>query len=269
MLWTAFFVCFVFAGMNKLSNARTIVLSVFTLMVALLGNVFRATLLFMLEVVKDRTDVAEPTWLHAGVGLVLFAFAVVTIGMLAIRLHRREQSRRKRLHNGNSGMVAVGILLAFLAPHMVPGVARAATISTTLDFPKTYNGRTLTPLPLSQQEQVFATNFPGRIGKFSDGQNQLIMRWVSAPTRQLHPSEDCFRGLGYKIESKPNVHDDATNTTWGAFEATGQDGTKLIIRERITDASNNCFTDVSAWYWAATLGKSHGPWLATTIAQLN
>lgn len=32
------------------------------------------------------------------------------------------------------------------------------------------------------------------------------------------------------------------------------------------DAQGGGFTDASAWYWAALLGQSQGPWQAITIA---
>ena len=34
----------------------------------------------------------------------------------------------------------------------------------------------------------------------------------------------------------------------------------------IVDAQGASFTDASAWYWAALLGQSQGPWQAVTVA---
>lgn len=283
MLWTAFLVCFIYAGVNKLSNARTAALAAGTLAVALTCNVFRAVMLFMLEVIKTRTEFVEPSWIHSGIGIALFGFSVIVIAWLANKLYRPAAVDRLACLQHNYGaaaasahqrtqmqvgfkIVMAGITVACFAPHLVPNNAQAATHTPNLEFPKTYNGRQLKQLPLTAQEKTFAASFPGRLGKFTDGPEQLILRWVTKPTRQLHPSEDCFRGLGYTIHSLPKVHDNTTNTTWGAFEATGGNGVKLLVRERIVDAANNSFADVSAWYWAAILGKSHGPWLSTTVA---
>ena len=41
-------------------------------------------------------------------------------------------------------------------------------------WPSTFEGRTLTPLPLNEMETKFATGFPGRIARFSDGEREII-----------------------------------------------------------------------------------------------
>lgn len=49
------------------------------------------------------------------------------------------------------------------------------------------------------------------------------------------------------------------------FQATGNKQT-LVVREIVTDRQGQSWSDVSSWYWAALLGKTNGPWLATTVA---
>jgi hypothetical protein len=39
------------------------------------------------------------------------------------------------------------------------------------------------------------------------------------------------------------------------------------VYERIYDVAGNSWSDVSAWYWAALLGKSAGPWWSVVIAE--
>ena len=41
----------------------------------------------------------------------------------------------------------------------------------------------------------------------------------------------------------------------------------LRVCEQIEDAHGQRFADTSAWYWAATLGRSTGPWRAVTVTQ--
>jgi hypothetical protein len=53
---------------------------------------------------------------------------------------------------------------------------------------------------------------------------------------------------------------------WGAFEAT-RGPERVIVKERITDESGKYWTDVSAWYWAALLGQTDGPWWAYTVVE--
>jgi hypothetical protein len=44
-----------------------------------------------------------------------------------------------------------------------------------------------------------------------------------------------------------------------------QGGTALRVCEQIEDAAGQRFADTSAWYWAATTGRSRGPWRAVTV----
>lgn len=132
-------------------------------------------------------------------------------------------------------------------------------------WPTVWEGRTLRPLTLTAREERFTRGFPGRVGRFSDGQREIILRWVNRSTRQLHPASDCFRGSGYEIASLPLVQD-GEGRRWGAFAAS-RDGVRLRVRERVSDGQNGAWTDVSAWYWAALLGRTHGPWWAVTVAE--
>lgn len=43
-------------------------------------------------------------------------------------------------------------------------------------------------------------------------------------------------------------------------------GQRLRVCERIEDATGQGFTDTSAWYWAAVIRQSQGPWQALTVA---
>jgi len=133
-------------------------------------------------------------------------------------------------------------------------------------WPTFYQGKKLKHLPLSKREKSFLGNFPGKLARFSDGHRQIIMRWVTIPTRQLHPAIDCFRGLGFTI-SNIKISQDSNNHHWRKFTAT-LNTSKYTVREHIMDANNLVFTDTSSWYWQAMLNKSKGPWLAITIAKL-
>lgn len=132
-------------------------------------------------------------------------------------------------------------------------------------WPTTFEGRTLEALPLTERETRFAADFPGRIGRFSDGQREVVLRWVEVPTRQLHPAEDCFRGLGYAITPRPSGRE-ADGTTWHRFHAE-RGGTALRVSEAISDGAGGRWTDTSAWYWSALLGGTPGPWWAVTVAE--
>ncbi len=120
----------------------------------------------------------------------------------------------------------------------------------------------LTPLALSPREAKFAQQFPGQIAAFTDGQTTWLVRWLAQPTRKLHPATDCLRATGYSVAPEPIFagHD---GTHWGTLRATR--GTeKLLVRERIIDVQGHEYTDVSAWFWSATLEKSPAPWWCVT-----
>jgi hypothetical protein len=139
-----------------------------------------------------------------------------------------------------------------------------APIGSFPGWPTRFAGKALRPLPLGRIEYRFSRDFPGHVGRFSDGEREIVMRWVAQETRKLHPASDCFRGSGYSITPRPLALD-PDGSRWGTFIATR--GTeRLQVRERIYDASGNQWTDVSAWYWSAATGKSRGPWWAITIA---
>lgn len=163
----------------------------------------------------------------------------------------------------SSGMLLLVCSVAAFAP-LLGARPDPALVGDFPAWPTQLAGRPLRALPLGATEQRFAADFPGRIGRFSDGEREIVIRWVSNQTRKLHPAIDCFRGIGYAITPQP-LAVDADGVRWGRFVARrGEE--RLEVRERIHDASGNHWTDVSAWYWAATTGKSPGPWWAITIA---
>lgn len=132
-------------------------------------------------------------------------------------------------------------------------------------WPAEFEGKTLTPLPLTEREKRFASDFPGRIGRFTDGNREIIIRWVTEATRKLHPSSDCFQGLGYSVQPLA-AHRDASGSLWASFAATKRDD-HLRVYERIHNGSGETWTDVSSWYWSALRREDSGPWWAFTVAE--
>ncbi|MCP4377127.1 MAG: hypothetical protein GY794_13230 [bacterium] len=121
------------------------------------------------------------------------------------------------------------------------------------------------PLQLNEKERLFINDFPGKVRRFSDDHREYIVRWVTSSTRKLHPASDCLRGVGYRIKPMP-IETRSDNNQWSVFLA-DRSGERLRVYERIYDNYGNSWTDVSAWYWAALLGKSRGPWWSVTIAE--
>ncbi len=161
----------------------------------------------------------------------------------------------------------IGCILAALMP-FAGFSSHVAGDTAGINFPgwpRTFSGRTLTAQPLSERELRFKNDFPGRIARFTDGNRELIIRWVAAPTRRLHPASDCLESTGFRVRPL-GLYTDQDGNRWASFSATRGDE-KLRVYERIYSETGECWTDVSAWYWAATFKKSAGPWWAITIAE--
>ncbi|MDO5625585.1 MAG: hypothetical protein Q4G71_12965 [Pseudomonadota bacterium] len=136
------------------------------------------------------------------------------------------------------------------------------------ELPADWQGQPMRPLALSAVEQRFADRFPGHIARLTDGQRIVVLRDVARPTRMLHPAADCYRALGWRIEGERLERSAAHAPVQRCFTAR-KPGQALRVCEHIEDARGQHFADTSAWYWAAALGRSSGPWRAitTTAAQ--
>jgi hypothetical protein len=118
---------------------------------------------------------------------------------------------------------------------------------------------------LERTRNRFQQHFLGQGGKFTDGRRELIFRWVTKGTRQLHSSSDCFRGAGYSISPRSAAFD-AQGTRWSCFAAE-RGRYRLLVRERITDEHGREWTDVSSWFWSVLLRQTEGPWMAVAVIE--
>lgn len=160
------------------------------------------------------------------------------------------------------------IIVCAVAAALPFATARSEYSSTTVGafpgWPAQFEGKTLTQLPLTELEQRFASGFPGKIARFTDGKREIVVRWVTEATRKLHPASDCFQGLGYTVKPLA-MHRDDNGSLWSSFAARkGND--RLRVYERIHRESGESWTDVSAWYWSAFRDGS-GSWWALTVAE--
>lgn len=157
-------------------------------------------------------------------------------------------------------------MVAGLAPLVAGNFNFVRQAQSFPGWPDNFDGKPLRQLPLTDRESLFLQYFPGSIGRFTDGQREYILRWLTSPTRKFHPASDCFRGIGYSIESlSTETRED--NSQWSVFRAS-KDKEMLLVYERIYDQQGNSWTNVSSWYWAALLGKSEGPWWSVAVAEM-
>lgn len=254
-------------------------------LVVMAGNVVRNAVLVGLE----ARAAAVPGWLHEAIGTAVLAAVCATVAVL---MGRRAGSisadstaplgasplsspklwicrRTWLLRPPHAWRAPLAALLAacaalplFAAGHGID-LAGASSAAMT-ELPRELDGRPLRPLALGAVEARFAAHFPGRIARLTDERNVVVWRDVTAPTRMLHPAADCYRGLGYRI-AEARLERDAEGRLWRAFVAS-RDGRRIRVAERIVGRDATAFTDASAWFWAAQLGRSHGPWQAITVA---
>jgi hypothetical protein len=162
--------------------------------------------------------------------------------------------------------VLLAALAAALAPFLdVPNVTAMAAHQKFPGWPTHYEGRTLTEMALTRREAAFVQDFPGRVGRFTDGRREIIVRWVGAPTRRLHSAADCFRGSGYSITPLP-IRKDAAGAAMGCFRARHR-AEDMTVCEVIRDERGESWPDVSAWYWNAILSASPAPWWSFVVAE--
>lgn len=135
----------------------------------------------------------------------------------------------------------------------------------TAPWPEHFEGQPLVPIPLTAAERAFSKDFPGTIASFRCGDQQVILRQVTRATRKLHPSADCLRASGHRLESV-KLHRDVHGRHWAGCHA--RRGTeRYFIRERIIAMENpdEEWTDVSSWFWHAQMAPDTGPWMAITL----
>lgn len=292
MLWVGMFLTALLSFLQHASALRFALNTAATLGVVLMANVLRNAILF----VKEAGIVVLPAWTHAGVGLATFLVTALAIAAI-VRSKSRGTVRdgtlaafppaeagRTRCRPTRSTLKKLTAASNPLDPAGVPGMTFLALILVAAllplrtsagssigsqsreepAWPLVFQGRPLERVPLTAVDRRFAAQLPGHVARFTDGERHLIVRAIAEPTRLLHPAADCFKGLGYRVE-RPRVMTDADGTRWGCFSAE-RDGRMLEVCERIHDREGASWTDVSAWYWAALLGRTRGPWLAVTVA---
>ena len=265
MAWVGYFTACVTAWMFRVSNRAFITRLPLVSATVLAGNIVRNTVL----VAADADGVVMTDAMHAAVGLLAFAVVGTIIATVYAKARRpKREDVLLRRESGSRPSSVPGLLIAtLLIAASLPFAAPASSIQDTtraVEWPMTFDGQPLRPLALSPVELRFAAHFPGAIGRFASGSQTFVLRDVEQPTRRLHPAVDCYRGIGFVIAGE-HLERDPQSRLWRCFVAT-REGRALRVCERIVDADGYAFTDVSSWFWAASLAQSHGPWRAVTIA---
>lgn len=287
MLWTSIYLALALSCFQRHSNKQTLLLVALAAVAAFAGNVMRAGALvygFHLanivpgQYVIHHAGYNELPYFHDIVGASSF---LMVVAVLLIASHvlkppaesgvpAAPESTLARVFRVGSSRQVVLYLLAVCLAVVVSCMnmfqhERSAQPDDFNGWPRTFEGQVLYPLSLSDWELNFASHFPGRIAKFSDGNRQIIMRWIRVETRQLHSLQDCLKGAGYAV-SRQTISMHSGGQRWVNFIAE-KPGSILAVRERITDEAGGSWTDVSQWYWSALMGKTRGPWLSVSVIE--
>jgi len=91
---------------------------------------------------------------------------------------------------------AIAALLPFVSARFETPATGAAVVGFP-GWPNTFEGKTLTPLPLNEMEKRFATEFPGRIARFSDGAGKVVEKCPLLLTGLYHLLYLVDRPIGY------------------------------------------------------------------------
>jgi exosortase/archaeosortase family protein len=296
MLWAALYLAAVQLSLRKSSLTQALLYLAFAATAAVLANVLRVTSLFYLEAGIITAPAALPqsiaahfeSAVHTGTGITAFLLVALILYFADQRIKRNiieddiaepvlnatptsaaknqskvtAQKAGNKYFNNKYFFLACGI--AAIIPFFTP--QKSATKHEE-QWPTTYEGQKLRPLPLTGSELEFARNFPGSIAVFQTDKQTIIIRRVRQATRQLHPAADCYRASGFTI-TNPRRETDRAGTAWNVLLAQ-KSARHLQVRERIYDENGQNYTDISQWYWAALWGQSKGPWWSiTTVTAL-
>ncbi|MDT8390128.1 MAG: archaeosortase/exosortase family protein [Lentisphaeria bacterium] len=292
-LWTGALLVCLLAYSRHLRGSQTALFSAAALGVILVGNIFRAAALFYLEAGMLPF---RQTWMHNAIGLVAFGAIALAVWGLAHLFPPEDTGRgpggdtnvrgaqtdggaansssstgpRRGEWFGKTGLaktrlapIITGVFTALcLSGALLPLThpAHAPTTTSEAVWPEEFEG---SPLSRVSTRIPFGDAFPGSIAQFSDGARQILFKSVSRPSRLVHPSRDCYRGGGWRIQPAPS-HIDSQDRRWSAFTAS-RDGRKIMVREIVTDSEGNSWSTVSAWYWSAVLTRTRPPWLLTVV----
>lgn len=261
MLWVSLLLGLGLAAWKRLGSRRTVFVAATAVVAAFSANVLRSTALFFTE----TGLLAWPEWTHAGVGLA----AMATVTGLVVMASGRGQTRPLRsapviCGGPRRGLLLTAAAVATLVP-LLPARRPPPRLDTFPGWPQRIEDRQLVERPLEPRAEDWARDFPGRLATFSSEGREVLLRWLPRATRRLHPSADCYRGLGYRLSPLP-ARRGPGGVVWGCSLARREEET-LRVCEHLVDARGRTFSDVSSWYWSALLGRSPGPYWAVTVAE--
>jgi hypothetical protein len=167
---------------------------------------------------------------------------------------------------GGTLLLALSLSLAAAAPLLPRAkLGRGPGTAGFPGWPSRFEGLALTPLPAGAQDVYFARDFPGKVARFTAGPRQVVLRWVNAPTRRLHPASHCFAGAGYRILPLPMDHG-SDGSLMSCFSAR-KPGEALRVCEQLRGSGTRSWPDVSSWYWHAVAAPAGESWWSYVLVE--
>lgn len=160
--------------------------------------------------------------------------------------------------------IALNLVALFIPFFFHSKTAEGVPGGRQIAWPRELEGKPLQMIELSGAEKSFLADFPGSVGRFTDGSRELIVRIIDRETRKLHPAADCLKGAGYTVKPLP-LFVDREGRKWGRVEAR-RGSTVLEVREMIVDSRGSSWSDVSSWFWAGVLKRAKGPYTAFVVS---
>lgn len=267
----------------------TLALLASSVLLALFGDAHRAASLVLVNIPPDVPA-------HALIGIVVFVECSVLLLVTAKFFHRRQPRLVRSegvVHKAGPSVKSALLLACATAASltMLPGgIPAASANTTTVPWPKTWQGEPLNPMPLPSEWDSFLSGFPGAWAQFRVGDTGkvVLMRYCTAATRMLHPAENCYLALGGRCMPMSSLRDERGHV-WSRFEYADPDGSRRVVSQcyfapAATDAGDpfpaqagelsdwlhgaTSWSDASAWYWAASLpGSRVFATLAITVAE--
>ena len=258
MLWATVFLTAILSALFKLSYLRTLSLGLTALLLCLIANIFRATLL----AIPEARLISTPEFLHEGIGLFFFAITA----LLLVKLARLFQAKAIRPQNQVPPLPRRLVATAFGVSLMtlLPAQTKPQTGGSNFPVRTEYRGVLLEEIPLGEKEKSFAKNFPGRLLVYRAGNDTLIIRDVTKATRMLHPSYHCLKAEGFTI-SDSRLAIDENGNSHASYQAHLNDEAYLVSEVIKSSDGKRYWSDVSAWYWHALFNPNSGPWVAETL----
>jgi exosortase/archaeosortase family protein len=265
MLWTGFFLTALLVTLWRFSLAKSVLAFAIAFGIILIGNIFRATGLFYLE----AEIVKMPGFAHDGIGVISFILTCIGIVLALQKLRPITKTIEEKSYSNKPAKVLqiIFILSCLAAIYVQTGTDKRVQpqVSKTVEFPATFEGKPLQELGLTEIEEYFMEDFPGTVKRFSDGEREIIIRYVREATRKLHSPADCFAGNGYQVAPLP-LKIDENNNRWACLRATKGEQSLKVCERIYTDSGEN-WTDVSAWYWSALSDTNESGYWAIAVAE--